>query len=162
MMTAVTPTLNRHRGFTLIELVVVIILLAIVAAFAASRYAGVESVSPFAAQQRAIAIIKQIQLARMQSTASENSNAQFQLQLGPNCFGAKAACVSDNSSMAMALEGLTIKPLGLVIEFDLFGSPKLATGESSGNITIEFQSSAGVSASLCLNSIGFVAVGACS
>ncbi len=91
---------QRLQGFTLVELIVVILLVSILSAYAASRYSGVSSVSAFAAREQAISIIRQIQLDRMQSNFPSNlSNeeianieAQNTLAINGSCLGSVAAC----------------------------------------------------------------------
>ena len=57
-------------GFTLVELIIVIIILGIISTFAASRFVGTSSFSTFSAQEQAISVIRQIQVNRMQSNVS--------------------------------------------------------------------------------------------
>ena len=56
----------RQQGFTLIELVMVIIVLAIISVTAASRYASKSSFSAELMRDQAISIARQIQISAMQ------------------------------------------------------------------------------------------------
>ncbi|MBF4390124.1 prepilin-type N-terminal cleavage/methylation domain-containing protein, partial [Vibrio anguillarum] len=60
--------LAARRGFTLIELVVVIVLLGIVAVYAASRYTGISSFSSVTTQSEVLASLRLTQNRAMQRT----------------------------------------------------------------------------------------------
>ncbi|NMU85398.1 prepilin-type N-terminal cleavage/methylation domain-containing protein, partial [Vibrio parahaemolyticus] len=51
-------------GFTLMELILVIVLLSILSLFAASRFMGSGSFSAYALQERVISVIRQVQVNR--------------------------------------------------------------------------------------------------
>lgn len=59
-------------GFTLMELILVIVLLSILSLFAASRFMGSGSFSAYALQERVISVIRQVQVNRMQSNFEKN------------------------------------------------------------------------------------------
>ncbi|MFA0349782.1 prepilin-type N-terminal cleavage/methylation domain-containing protein, partial [Vibrio sp. 10N.222.55.C6] len=79
------------KGFTLVELIIVIIILGIVSTFAASRFVGTSSFSTFTAQEQTISVIRQIQVNRMQSNVSA-ANDSFRLAINSDCLGSVAAC----------------------------------------------------------------------
>lgn len=154
---------QRMRGFTLVELIVVILLVSILSVYAASRFSGISSVSAFAAQEQIISIIRQIQIDRMQSNLSSTSvNSDYALQITNHCIGSVQACSSANDDRRSDLlrnDELTFtsSPSLSVIEFSLLGNP---LGGASNGVTINIASSAN-STSLCLNSEGYVAKGSC-
>lgn len=154
---------QRMRGFTLVELIVVILLVSILSVYAASRFSGISSVSAFAAQEQIISIIRQIQIDRMQSNLTTTSaNSDYALQITSHCIGSVQACSSSNDDRRSDLlrnDELTFtsSPSLSVIEFSLLGNP---LGGASNGVTINIASSAN-STSLCLNSEGYVAKGSC-
>ena len=64
----------KHQGFTIIELVVVVVLISIVGLYASSKFIGINSFSAAVAQEQAIAIIRQIQLNSMQANFRPNDS----------------------------------------------------------------------------------------
>ncbi|MCL9780532.1 prepilin-type N-terminal cleavage/methylation domain-containing protein [Vibrio sp. S4M6] len=151
------------KGFTLVELLVVVLLIAIVSVYAASRYFGVSHFSAFAAQAQAISIIRQVQVNRMQSNVgSSSSNNNFILAISSNCIGSVTGCAtSDRSTRSDVLSfdsvSVSSTPSLSQVTFDLLGNPE---GSASPGVTIAF-SDDNSSASVCINSQGFVSRGAC-
>lgn len=149
-----------QRGFTLIELMVVIIILAILSVYAATRFQGPSSFSPYAAQAQAISVIRQIQLARMQSNTQDGStNDNYILSITSNCLGSKMACggISDLSSK-VEVDGQDMRFMPTQqIEFDLLGRPYLL-GKPMQNQDYEvtISSSSNESTKVCINTEGFV------
>ncbi|PTO62570.1 prepilin-type N-terminal cleavage/methylation domain-containing protein [Vibrio splendidus] len=167
-----TPFLNRHNGFTLIELIVVIILLAIIGVVATSRYIGLSSVSAYAAQEQVIATIRYVQLARMQSN-SDATEARHQLRINStgDCLGSLAGCnlidtassVSEKADIAATRsdinyfeEDVLFTPTDKTYTFDLLGNPSVTE-----TITVR-DSTGGSSCEVLINSQGYVSEGNCS
>ncbi len=159
-----SPTPN---GFTLVELIIVIIILGIISTFAASRFVGTSSYSTFTAQEQAISVIRQIQVNRMQSNVSAASDS-FRLAINSNCLGSVAACNLNLSNSAQKTQAdarsdyvresdISFSPANTVIDFDLLGNPSVSAGV---NITINSTTSSN-SAQVCINSQGYVREGAC-
>ncbi|NOH83631.1 prepilin-type N-terminal cleavage/methylation domain-containing protein [Vibrio sp. 03-59-1] len=179
---------GNRLGFTLIELIVVIILIGIVSSYAASRYVGVGSFSTYAAQEQIISVIRQIQLTRMQANNKDlygeldkrcndvpppNKNlkdlclrSQLTIQSAtakaPACVGSSSGCSAsgDTRSDSVRSDELTYTTVPNVdlIRFDLLGNP---TGAASNGITINITAN-GQSTSVCINRIGYVGRGTCS
>ncbi|MFV0576267.1 MAG: prepilin-type N-terminal cleavage/methylation domain-containing protein [Vibrio sp.] len=165
---------NRYvvqRGFTLVELIVVIIIIGIMSAYAASRLQGTSSFSPYAAQAQAVSVIRQVQLARMQS----NQNTPFsQLQIENNCLGSTAACGGNTNLSSRVLVGEqnfrffvdpTPQANSQFIEFDALGRPLPITNSTetsyiftgtSYTITIEDINNPSEQTRVCINGEGFV------
>ncbi|CCN37941.1 putative MSHA pilin protein MshC [Vibrio nigripulchritudo SO65] len=158
-------SLRSHQGFTLTELVVVIVLLGIVSTYAASRYSGASDFSAYAAQEQAISIIRQIQLGRMQSNLPSldysGNQSQYRLQVSGNCLGTGDGCNANNRSNYVLVEDQTFSftPSSLIVEFDLLGRPICVSGCTTpsvgGNISINISNGLD-SATVCINSEGFV------
>ena len=159
---------SSQRGFTLIELTMVIVILAILSVYATSRFQGASSFSPYAAQAQAISVIRQIQLARMQSNMPNGTTSdQYQLAISSTCLGSPAACGGNESlSSKVQVDGqdlsFAINPDTNNIQFDLLGRPLpiITSGaESTGtiyNITIKAKGNNVESTKVCINSEGFV------
>ena len=159
-----SPTPN---GFTLVELIIVIIILGIISTFAASRFVGTSSYSTFTAQEQAISVIRQIQVNRMQSNVSA-ANDSFRLAINSDCLGSVAACNLNLSNSVQKTQAdarsdyvresdISFSPANTVIDFDLLGNPSVSAGV---NITINSTTSSN-SAQLCINSQGYVREGVC-
>jgi len=147
----------RQSGFTLIELVVIILLLSIISVYAASRYSGTSSFSAFAAQEQAISIIRQIQLSRMQSNVSGTVSTDYQLRVSSDCLGSVSSCTSTTNSRSNRLilpQDVSFAQT-MTVEFDLLGNPSCASGACPANFKIDISDS-GVTASVCINSQGYV------
>ncbi|HDY7635146.1 prepilin-type N-terminal cleavage/methylation domain-containing protein [Vibrio vulnificus] len=155
------------RGFTLVELIVVILLISIVSAYAASRYIGTGSFSAYAAQEQAISIIRQLQVYRMQSNTTNSANPNFELTASGGCLGSTAGCTAastpqaaESRSEVMRLDGVSVSSTISPIRFDLRGNPLQTNGSALNSVTITFTAS-GESASVCINSQGYVSGGGC-
>ncbi|WP_232061099.1 prepilin-type N-terminal cleavage/methylation domain-containing protein [Vibrio taketomensis] len=79
---------HKLSGFTLVELIIVIILLAIFSVYAASRYIGLGSFSALAIQDSVISIARQVQLDGMQSSVTV-PNDSFTLQISKTVLDLK-------------------------------------------------------------------------
>ncbi|EGR0109715.1 type II secretion system protein [Vibrio vulnificus] len=158
---------RAQAGFTLVELIVVILLLSIVSAYAASRYIGTGSFSAYAAQEQAISIIRQLQVYRMQSNTTNSANPNFELTASGGCLGSTAGCTAaatpqaaESRSDVMRLDGVSVSSTISPIRFDLRGNPLQTNGSALNSVTITFTAS-GESASVCINSQGYVSGGGC-
>ncbi|OEE79893.1 prepilin-type N-terminal cleavage/methylation domain-containing protein [Vibrio genomosp. F6] len=153
---------RRRSGFTLVELIVVIILIGIVSSYAASRYVGVGSFSTYAAQEQAISIIRQLQVYRMQSNVS-SANTSFQLTASDGCIGSTKGCdeiTLDKASErgdVMYIDGVTVTSTTSPIDFDLLGNPLNA---ASAGVSINLTNGSETT-SVCINSQGYVRRGTC-
>lgn len=158
---------RTQAGFTLVELIVVIILISIVSAYAASRYIGTGSFSAYAAQEQAISIIRQLQVYRMQSNTTNSANPNFELTASGGCLGSTAGCTAASTPQAaesrsdvMRLDGVSVSSTISPIRFDLRGNPLQTNGSALNSVSITFTAS-GESASVCINSQGYVSGGGC-
>ncbi|RZQ76833.1 type II secretion system protein [Vibrio vulnificus] len=158
---------RAQAGFTLVELIVVILLISIVSAYAASRYIGTGSFSAYAAQEQAISIIRQLQVYRMQSNTTNSANPNFELPASGGCLGSSAGCsaaatpqAAESRSDVMRLDGVSVSSTISPIRFDLRGNPLQTNGSALNSVTITFTAS-GESAAVCINSQGYVSGGSC-
>lgn len=160
------------RGFTLIELVVVIVLLAIVGLYASSKFLGRSQFYAAGAQEQVISIVRHVQISAMQN------NADRVLTLESDQFGVSQEC--DNIAVSSAvlcdlsktnnqhqLSALTLTydfpgASGAVssLSFDLFGKPIQNGGIplcTSGNCRITLsETDSSAQRSVCINSEGYI------
>lgn len=168
-------------GFTLVELIVVIVLLAIISVYASSKYMGASRFSSAAAQEQVLSILRQVQLTAMQSNTSNNSNSCRSILMASNQFGVTQACQSQGMSSAalsdyskdtnqQQLELIQLSYAfnsvsGAVSElsFDLLGRPAMVTSSATTTLCIDSDCritittpSSNESRSVCINSEGFI------
>ncbi|MEZ9409164.1 prepilin-type N-terminal cleavage/methylation domain-containing protein [Vibrio lentus] len=164
------------KGFTLVELIIVIIILGIVSTFAASRFVGTSSFSTFTAQEQIISVIRQVQVNRMQTNiinlyryCNDTSNPELQklclrsrITINASCIGSSSGCSASDSrsrSDSVVADQVSFRTTPSVsqITFDLLGNP-LDIASSGVSILITSGQS---QASICINSQGYVREGAC-
>ncbi|MEZ9209503.1 Tfp pilus assembly protein FimT/FimU [Vibrio splendidus] len=152
-----------NKGFTLVELIVVILLLAIISATAMSRFGGRKVYELYALQEQASSVIRQIQLNRMQSNMDMSVSGAESLRLvaANNCIGSQSACdnTSETRSDVIASDDYSFSSVppsnySSPIEFSLLGNPE-NTASSGVQITISSNNSSDRSW-VCVNSQGFV------
>nr|WP_321459583.1 prepilin-type N-terminal cleavage/methylation domain-containing protein [uncultured Vibrio sp.] len=170
-------------GFTLTELILVIVLLSILSLFAASRFIGKSSFSAFALQEQVISVIRQVQVNRMQSNIDipdnpypercfpssyksdeDDSYTNFCLSVTPTCIGSTAACTLRDSNRSDFVEydsaNFSISNATSPIEFTLLGNP---LNSASSGVAILIESTNGSSScEVDINSQGYVSKGSCS
>lgn len=168
-------------GFTLVELIVVIVLLAIISVYASSKYMGASRFSSAAAQEQVLSILRQVQITAMQSNTSNNSNSCRSILMASNQFGVTQACQSQGMSSAalsdyskdtnqqqleliqLSYDFNSVSGAVSELSFDLLGRPAMVTSaattslcsNSDCRITITTPSS-NESRSVCINREGFI------
>lgn len=157
--------LRRIQGFTLVELIVVILLLAIISAYAASRFTGRGDVAAAVLQHQVVSVVRQVQVNRMQSNISASAalaiNQNFTLDVGSDCVGSEAACTqrSDSRSDWVSSELVRFSSTPVApIRFDLLGNP---TGNAASGASISIISSE-ETCKVDINAQGYVSLGGCS
>lgn len=162
----------------MMELIIVIIILGIIGLSASSRFIGANSFSSAIAQEQAISIIRQIQLASMHSnydvTTPENQCRQLDITL--NRLGRPVGCgdadtfsgVLISDDVKGATFSVTNGPVPASIRFDLLGRPvnitetaRVCNNDPTDPITSACQitmtaAAGGESASVCINNEGFI------
>ncbi|MEZ8329709.1 Tfp pilus assembly protein FimT/FimU [Vibrio splendidus] len=155
--------IKPNKGFTLVELIVVILLLAIIAATAISRFNGRQSYELYALQEQVSSVVRQVQLNRMQSNMDMSLSGAESLRLvaANDCIGSQSACdnISETRSDVIASDDYSFASVptssySSPVEFNLLGNPE-NTASSGVQITILSNNSSD-RAWVCINSQGFV------
>ncbi|EKO3584147.1 type II secretion system protein [Vibrio metschnikovii] len=154
------PSLSRTLGFTLVELIVVILLLGILSAYAASRYSGTSSVAALTTQQEILASLRLTQNRAMQRTGYCNRwlvTANQTGQIKPLQPTTPESCSSDfanDVSLVTVPSGVTLSfsPPNGYLDFDSLGRAAQCTA-SPCTVTI---SSTHDQRQVCINTEGYI------
>lgn len=151
----------RARGFTIVELVVVVILAAVLATIGIGLFAGGSAYSPLLATQQ---LSSATLLAQQAALAGNPSNSVVILQISDelqfDASGETFTLTREGSSLSYRLSGGTFAPIpatGLTVAFDALG--RVAAPVPRENI--DFRITGSSQFDLCLSSLGAVYQGAC-
>ncbi|PXA69931.1 pilus assembly FimT family protein [Vibrio sp. 11986-1-5] len=154
-------SLRRTLGFTLVELIVVILLLGILSAYAASRYSGTSSVAALTTQQEILASLRLTQNRAMQRTGycnrwlvTANQAGQISPQAVAGSCSSIFAAVDNDISRVEAPSGVTLSlstPNGY-LDFDSLGH----AAQCSASPCTVMISSASDQRQVCINTEGYI------
>ena len=163
---------TKSTGFTLIELIIVIVLVGIISVVAAARLLGSSAFDATLARDQAISIARQIQLVGMNSPVDPaDPNSCFALQISTTEFGSEN-CASnsqstrkltfDNDGVQFAFFDGANSQTSAAIYFDMLGRPSVVSNQqlqrlctlASCQVTITSRN--GEQASLCINNEGYI------
>lgn len=148
----------RQQGFTLIELVMVIIVLAIISVTAVSRYASKSNFSAELMRDQAITIARQIQISAMQ----QQQLACATLTITESLFGCTTQ-QNPTNYLTTAHDQVTITP-NYFFGFNLLGQPFNPQSErqcmTGSGCEITFTANNN-QAKMCINPQGYIHTGAC-
>ncbi|PMN68653.1 type II secretion system protein [Enterovibrio norvegicus] len=143
------------KGFTLIELITVLVILGIISVFAVPRLSGAEAFSVIGARDTGLSVARQVQLRAMQQ--EDPSHSCFALSIAATRMGGSVSSDTcklgedENRSDVVDLSDSDVRASGpYSIEYDLLGRP--LCGGNSCKITF---SQGSASASICANSEGY-------
>ncbi|MGF1680623.1 pilus assembly FimT family protein [Photobacterium minamisatsumaniensis] len=167
---------STQRGFSLIEVIVVIMLVGIISVTAASRIFGRSSFDAYVARDQAISIARQIQVTGMNqaiNTPNDDPSQCLSLKITADYFGS-LSCSSnqdfsrwlstDNDKVSFAINnGIS------TMYFDILGRPfvfnrnnqKVAICQSAA-CEVTFTSRSNEQATMCINAEGYMWSGVCS
>ncbi|MBF4435349.1 prepilin-type N-terminal cleavage/methylation domain-containing protein [Vibrio ordalii] len=159
-------SIGRTLGFTLIELIVIILLLGILSAYAASRYSGTSGFSSVTTQSEVLASLRLTQNRAMQRTDLCNrwlvSNNQAQ-QVSPSvsagaCTTSLPSTLADSSFVDAAANDITLTLTNNdgshFLDFDSLGH---AAQCLTANCTVTLNNlQSGESRQVCINSEGYI------
>ncbi|GIA16704.1 pilus assembly FimT family protein [Vibrio cholerae] len=157
---------RRTLGFTLVELIMVIILLGILSAFAASRYSGRNDLAALTTQQEILASLRLTQSRAMQRTGYCNRwllTSAAAVQVSPqamqgSCLSVFPSNPADPSWVDAAASGVALSLAGSggasFLDFDSLGR---ATQCISAGCTVSISSSTHNEVrQVCINTEGYI------
>ncbi len=157
-------SVHQQKGFTLVELIVVILLIAIVSVYASSRYFGSSTVDARLIQSELLSSVRLVQLRAMHRNGLCNRwvvEAQQVSQVSPEA-NVCATSIStddqqDSSFIDLAGYGATLNlstTLNNFIDFDTLGRPQQCNTTPNGRCELQVQTQSGQNFSICINTEG--------
>ncbi|WP_318475752.1 type II secretion system protein [Photobacterium leiognathi] len=152
--------MKQQQGFTLVELIMVIVIIGIISATAAARFSGRSEFDAQLTRDQAISVIRQIQISAMQGHGQP-------LQVTNSCLGVCASAVTESDdSLREAQTNTTFaltkaEPPASILYFNLLGQPTSGSASSAALVctngcTITITAKNKQTASICINSQGYV------
>lgn len=144
--------LPHPKGFTLIELVVVMVLLGILAVTVLPRFFTSSGTAEYGYRDQALAVLRLVQLQAMQCTDSSSGLCPSQqLQIASDRLGSSAACLNDARHLCIAeRDPVALSASFNTLSFDSMGRPQ----GCNGACTVQVQGS--TSLGICIESEGYI------
>ncbi|MDT0627800.1 type II secretion system protein [Alteromonas sp. W364] len=178
------PLVPKHQkaqgGFTLLELIVVMIILGVLAVYAIPRFSGTTGYDEYAFQNRLVSVLRNMQIRAMQDSRPSFChrvnfiNTSTQTAFGPSsasfASGNEAATctttIDFNTDSFLRTTATEIQDANVsmsvldgsvaigFIQFDSFGAPQTTSSNCSNGCTVSFSGEA--TARVCIASEGFI------
>jgi MSHA pilin protein MshC len=141
----------KSQGFTLIELIIILVIIGILAVSASPIFISDSGTKSQTTRLQAMSILRSIQLQAMQDTTGNYSAALSENTLGvPPFIEDNSRQISNTDNIVFSFSG----SLPAMIGFNGLGQP---TEQCRGGCTITFnEKSSGISRDLCINSEGYI------
>ncbi|MBE92897.1 MULTISPECIES: prepilin-type N-terminal cleavage/methylation domain-containing protein [Idiomarina] len=137
----------KSRGFTLIELIIILVIIGILAVSASPLFISDSGTKSQTARLQAMGILRAVQQQAMQDTVNDYSISVTESTLGNPPYS------EDNSLQLSNLDDITFSPSGLTIGFNALGQP---TQGCTGGCTITITENLGVIRTISINKEGFI------
>lgn len=149
---------NNHRGFTFIELIIVITIIGILAIGIAPRFFGTSDTQVFDYRDQALALLRRIQIQSMQCTqnATAPSICPIILNVSANHLGTNATCTDDSTNMCIdGKYAINMAAAYSTLSFDAFGRP-VNCGNNGTSCLIQFNSVINPTPGICIEDEGYI------
>ena len=137
----------KSQGFTLIELIIILVIIGILAVSASPIFISDSGMKSQSARLQALSILRAIQQQAMQDTANDYSVSVTESTLGNPPYN------EDNNLQLSNLDDIAFSPAGITIGFNALGQPTL---DCDGGCTVTITESSGISRTIGINKEGFI------
>lgn len=162
------PQSQHQRGFTLVELVLVLLVASIVAITAGSRFFASDDAKLISASEQTLALLRQVQLTSMQDTANLTTRCPtlvlsavvIGVATTAPCTSSAALDVADpqqillNDLQLQVRQAATTLNLPVLLRFDSWGRPQ---GACANGCTVILQA-ADEQRQICISNQGYAAI----
>ncbi|MGM7448599.1 prepilin-type N-terminal cleavage/methylation domain-containing protein [Idiomarina sp. ST20R2A10] len=136
----------KSRGFTLIELIIILVIIGILAVSAAPVFFDSSGTQSQVLRQQAMSILRSIQQQAMQ-----NTDKPIELQVTQTTLGMPP--YNNENNLQISNSGIEFSPADFTIGFDGLGRP---TQDCEGGCVITLKESSGVDRVISINKEGFI------
>ncbi|KTG28493.1 Type II secretory pathway component [Idiomarina sp. WRN-38] len=137
----------KSQGFTLIELIIILVIIGILAVSASPIFISDSGTKSQSVRLQAMSILRALQQQAMQDTANDYSVTVTENTLGNPPYN------EDNNLQLSNLDDIAFSPAGITIGFNALGQPTL---DCDGGCTVTITESSGISRTIGINKEGFI------
>ena len=145
---------NRHSGFTLVELIVVLVLIGVLAVSLVPRFFDGSGTSEYLYRDQALNLLRRVQMQAMQCTSCPAVGIRV---LSDRIFSGSNSCINDATHLCIAerdRSSITLSKTGfnLQLSFDGNGRPLGNCNNSGCTVTVQ----GAVSLPICIEAEGYI------